>query len=215
MNQVAIVVNLLFMAAFLTFMASWEEEVPPGSFAFFCGIMMAFIPAMVVTREDKYKAMALGCSLPVTRKTIVRSRYLLAVGSAVFGVFFAFLLGSFVPTTRLGPDVLFRLPIVLQALSVTILVISVLLPFTLRFGAMGLILVLAGFQVLGVVALTVVKITESSVDKRLIDGIIETVREIHAWAGPEGFYLLLLVFLMAVVAVSYALSVRVFNRREL
>lgn len=214
MNQTALLANLLIMVGFLCFMSSWEEGAPAGSFAFFSGIMMAFVPVMVLTREDKFKAMALGCSLPVTRKTIVQARYLLAVACSVLGISFAFLLGAFFPLSELNPSQLFRPGAVFLALSVTTLAVALLLPFTLRFGAMGLILVLAGFQVLGILALTLVKLNESSADKRLIDMLVGSVLDLHSRVGPGVFYLLLLLFLCGILAASYGLSLWVFQRRE-
>jgi len=215
MNRTAMVANLLIMAAFLVFMSSWEEGAQVGTYAFFSGLMMAFIPAMIVTREDKFKAMALGCSLPVTRETIVRSRYVLAVGLAVVGILLALVLAAVAPSSRLGASELFRLGTVLRALSVTTLLLALLLPFTLRFGALGLILVLVASQVLGIVALTMVKLTQSSVDKRLVDSIIQSVASLYGRLGPVGFDLLLMAFLATVLLASYSLSVWVFRRREL
>ena len=214
LNRTALVSNLVIMTGFLVFMSSWEEGASTGAFAFFAGIMMAFVPIMIVTREDKFKAMALGCSLPVTRETIVRARFLLAVGSSVLGIFLALTLGALAPTSQMGVSELFRPAVVFHALSVTTLVVAILLPFTLRFGALGLIMVLASFQVLGIVALTMVKSTQSSADKRFVDSIIQTVSDLYAWAGAGGFYLLLLAFLGLVLWVSYAVSVWIFRKRE-
>jgi hypothetical protein len=214
MNRTALLANLLIMAAFLVFMSSWEEGASLGTYAFFSGVMMAFVPAMIVTREDKFKAMALGCSLPVSRETIVRARYVLAVGLGVAGILLAFSLAALAPTSQLGGAELFRLEPGLRALSVTTLLIALLLPFTLRFGAFGLILVLGSFQVLGIVALTLVKFTRSSADKRLVDSIVQSVGSLYAKFGPVGFDLLVVAFLAAVLLASYALSVWVFRRRE-
>ena len=213
MNRTALVSNLIIMTGFLVFMSSWEEGASTGTFAFFAGIMMAFVPVMVVTREDKFKAMALVCSLPVTRKTVVGARYMLAVSSSVLGILLALTVGSLAPTSQLGVSDLFRPGVVLHALSVTTLVVAILLPFTLRFGVLGLILVLASSQVLGIVALTMVKSTQSSVDRRLVESIVQTVSDLHVWAGG-GFYLMVFAFLAAVLWVSYVMSVWVFRKRE-
>ena len=215
LNRTALLSNLMIMGAFLVFMSSWEEGAPPGTYAVFSGLMMAFVPVMVVTREDKFKAMALGCSLPLTRKTIVRSRYLLALGAAVLGIGLAMTLAVLAPTSRLTASALLRPEILLRAFSVTVLLISILLPFTLRFGAFGLILVLASFQVLGIVALTLVKYTRSSSDQRLVGSIVEGIGRLYQWAGPSGFYLMLLLFLTLVLLASYVISLWIFRRREL
>jgi hypothetical protein len=215
LNRTALLSNLVFMGAFMVFMSSWKEGASPGSYAVFSGLMMAFVPVMVVTREDKFKAMALGCSLPLTRKTIVGSRYLLALGAAVLGIGFAMTLGVLAPTSRLTASALLRPEIILRALSVTLLLIAILLPFTLRFGAFGLILVLASFQVLGIVALTLVKYTASSTDRRLVGTIVEGIGSLYQWAGPGGFYVMLTAFLILVLVASFYSSLWVFRRREL
>jgi len=215
MNRNALVANLFIMAAVLVFICSWEEGAPVGTYAFFSGIMMAFVPIMIVTREDKFKAMALGCSLPVTRETIVRSRYLLSTGFAVMGILLAFVLAALVPSSRLSATELFRPETFLRALSVTTILIALLLPFTLRFGALGLILVMAAFQVLGIVALTMVKLTRSSADKAFVDSIVQAVGNLYTRLGSVGFDLLLAALLAAVLLASYGLSVWIFRRREL
>jgi ABC-type transport system involved in multi-copper enzyme maturation permease subunit len=177
--------------------------------------MMAFVPVMVVTREDKFKAMALGCSLPVTRETIVRARYVMAIGAGVVGVALAFALGAFSPFSDLTAADLFRPGMVLRALSVTTLLLALLLPFTLRFGATGLILTLVSFQVLGILAFTMATVTGSISDENLVDSIVGTVAGLYGSLGPAGFYMSLALFLAAVLLASYALSVWIFRRREL
>ena len=177
--------------------------------------MVAFIPVMVVTREDKFKAMALGCSLPVTRKTIARARYLLALVTAVTGTLYTMSLGAWLPSSELSASSLFNLPILLTSLSVSMLIIALVLPFTLRFGALGLILVMAGFQVVGILLLTLVKVTRSVGDQRLVDWIVTSVAGLHDRIGAVGFDLLLVVFLALVLLASYSVSVWVFQGRDL
>jgi len=60
-----------------------------------------------------------------------------------------------------------------------------------------------------------VKLTRSSVDKRLVDSIIQSVASLYGRLGPVGFDLLLMAFLATVLLASYSLSVWVFRRREL
>lgn len=215
LNRVALVANLVIMAGFMSFMASWEEGAPPRVYATFTGLMMAFLPVMIVTREDKFKAMALGCSLPVTRTTIVRARYVLALGAAVAGVAFSMALALVVPTSQLTPAELLQPGILLQGFSITALLLAFLLPFTFRFGAFGLILVLAGFQVLGILGLSLVKFTRSNADRRFIDMLVEGVQSLYLQYGSAGFYGLLTLFLSVALLVSYTLSVWVFRKREL
>jgi hypothetical protein len=215
MNRTALAANLFLLAAFLVFLSSFEGGASPGAYAFFSGIMMAMVPIMIVTREDKFNAMALGCSLPVTREVVVRSRYVLALGIAVLGVLFAFSLAALAPISQLRATELFRPEVLLQALSVATIATALLLPFTLRFGVIGLIVVLVASQVLGIVALTMVKFTQASADELLFDSIIRAVSGLYVRVGPVGFDLLLLAFLAVLLLASYAVSVWVFKRREL
>ena len=92
-----ILINGAIFAACLSFFAVWEADLPARVYAGFSAFMVAFLPAVMVTREDKFEAMILGCSLPVERKTIVRARFVLSVGMALAGILGAFLLGSFLP----------------------------------------------------------------------------------------------------------------------
>jgi len=212
LNRNAILVNLLVFAAFLTY-AAWDEA-SPGAFVFFAAVMFSVVPIMIVTREDKFKAMKLGCSLPVTRRGIVRARYALSLGFSAGGILLALLLGAAVSSSRLDLPTLFSAGRLLTAVALTTLFVSVLLPFTLRFGATGLIAVMVVFQVLGAVLLIFVEVTRSSADRRIIAAVVHAIRSAAAATGEPTFSLAVLGALALVVGASYVVAVRVFERRE-
>jgi hypothetical protein len=98
---------------------------------------------------------------------------------------------------------------------VTTIIIALVLPFTLRFGALGLMVALAGFQVLGIILFTVVQLRGSSVDNALAERIVRGIMGAYERLGPLGFDALLVFSLLVVLSASLAVSVWVFQRREL
>lgn len=215
LNRNVTIINMTIMAATLVFLATMDESFPPRMFAGFGAFMMSFLPATLVTREDKFNAMALGCSLPVRRKTIVQGRFLMSFGMALSGLTGGFLLGAYVPITAFGPEDLFVSGPILTGLSCIVLVLSFLLPVTLRFGMKGILIFLVGSQVLGVVLLTIVQLTGSSADKRIIDSIVGAFTRLQEAFGPTGFNIFWVFFLASILGISYLVSVWAFEGREL
>ncbi len=213
LNRNAILANLLVFTAFLGY-AAWDEA-SPGAYIFFAAIMFSVVPIMIVTREEKFKAMRLGCSLPVTRRGVVRARYVLSLGFGVAGILLALSLGAAISSSSLDVSTLLGPRELLIALTLVTLIVSLLLPFTLRFGAMGLIIMMVALQVLGSVLLIVAQITRSSADKRVAAAVAGAVRSVAVALGEPAFSLLVLGGLALVVAVSYVVAVHVFERREL
>lgn len=215
LNRNVAIINMLIMGGTLLFLATMDESFPPKLFAGFGAFMMSFLPATLVTREDKFNAMALGCSLPVRRRVIVQGRFVMSLGMALLGLTGGFLLGAFVPFTAFGPEDLFVWGPILTGLSCIVIVLGVLLPVTLRFGMKGILIFLVGSQVLGVILLTFVQITGSSADKRIINSIVGVFARLQDTLGPTGFNLFWLLFLALFLGLSYRISVWAFEGREL
>jgi len=213
LNWRMILVNALVFGAFMSYMA-WQSDTRVEVFTLFSTVMVTFAPVAILTRENA-KTLSLGCSLPVTRRTIVRARYVLMFGLAALGVVFAMTLGATLPFSRLDATALFSGRAVGIALVVAAVLIALVVPFTMRFGAFGLIIALVSLQVVGGVLLIAVRITRSSADKRIAAAVMGAVRGLHDRLGPLGFDLALVAFVVLVLTVSYAVSVRVFERRDL
>ena len=215
LSRDVILINAAIFGAALTFFAVVDAEIPPRLYAGWAGFMMAFLPALLVTREDKFDAMRLGCSLPVKRKTIVQGRYALSLCMALVGIVAAYLLAVFVPKSTLSAGELFTWGTVQTSLACISIVLSLILPFILRFGMKGLMIFLIASQVLGVVLLTLTRVLGSSADKAFIASIFDGVGRVYRTLGPAGFNLFFVAFLAALLALSYLVSVRVFQGREL
>jgi hypothetical protein len=214
MNRTAMMVNSGIFGAFFLYMA-WRGPTSPRAYAVLSSLMVSFVPALIVTREDKFKAMALVASLPVSRRTVVLARYTLTLGVAVVGILLAMCLGSWLPGSQLDADVLMRPGPLLMALAVAMVLIGFLLPFTLRFGFMGLMIALVSFQVVGILLFVTVQATGSSMDNHIAERVLAGILELQARVGPAVFHFLLIGLLLAGVVVSCLISIRVFQEREL
>lgn len=209
-----LLVNLVIITVTLALLSSLDD-MSARAVGFFAGLMAAVFPITLVTREDKSNALALSCSLPVTRRTVVRARYVFGIALAVGGVLLALSVAALLPASSLTAAALFGGGPLLLALSLALLFMGLMLPFALRYGAMGLIGLMVALQVVGVVLLVVTQITGSNADVRLIDGVVGGVRSLRETLGGLGFTALLWAALAVFMAGSYQLAVFVFERREL
>jgi hypothetical protein len=215
LNKRLIFVNALIFLACLGFFAHASEQTPPRVYAGFAGFMMAFLPSILITREDKFNAMTLGCSLPVSRKTIVQARFLLSLGMSLVGIGGAFLFAVLIPGSRYTFGDLFSWGPFITALTVITLVLSFLFSFTFRYGMKGLFIFLIAAQVLGVILLTLAQVTRSNLDKIIVGWIAGGFLQIHDFAGPVGFRLIMVGLILSILFAAYRVSIRVFERREL
>lgn len=177
----------------------------------------AFLPIILVGREDKFKAGALACSLPVTRDAIVRARYVggwvvalagVAVAAAAMGAL------SIVGVTPLVPPTPMLPVIVLAVIGITL---ALMMPLVLRFGITGMIGFLVAAQLLGVVVMLAsvlfqmqaVQVVESAVKSTFAAGA-----RLHAALGSVAFSAVLLAAVAALNIASYGLSAWIYRRRD-
>jgi hypothetical protein len=191
-------------------------DAPAGLFAWSAALMFSFVPVTVITQEDRCRAATVGCSLPVRRRDIVRARYLLGLGFGVAGVVAAFLLALVLPGSPYGASALFSPSTVLIALTVLSLSLALLLPFTIRFGLIGILVALVAFQVLGLVVLFLANRFGITAGVRTTIGAAAAlVSEFHASLGDAGFFIAVLALLAALLALSAQASTILFERKEL
>lgn len=185
-------------------------------FIVFSGFMAAFIPICLFAREDKFKAVATTCSLPVTRSAIIRARYTLSwILSVVFMAWFM-VLGVMLPGSRVTAEHLLDVDTIGLSLTVMGALLACLLPFVLRFGLTGLILFLVVTQILGAISFMLAAFSghRSFLDFlfRDLPSVIIGLRES---AGAGRFYLQLLIVLVLLHGLSYMAALALFNRKEL
>jgi len=192
-----------------------EGDASFDAWAAMVSIACAFLPVMAIAREDKFKAGALACSLPVTREAIVAARYvggwLVALGGTAVAVA-AMSAISVLGSTALSPATV-ALPV---AVIVTIgLVLAVLLPFTLRFGLAGVIgfLVLAQLAGIGLLLAAAMFGAGSGLGP-LVGRAGGAIRSLREELGPALFSACLVAAVLALNLASCRLSTIVYQRRE-
>src|SRR5512136_771667 len=118
-----------------------------GAYIVLTSVMSVFLPVTVIVREGKFHAAALTCSLPVTREEIVRARYGLSIGLGLCLMAVAIAVGLLCPWSRLAAAKLVAPQALLLALTMIVLEVALLLPLLLRFGWIGIIVLLIALQV--------------------------------------------------------------------
>jgi hypothetical protein len=177
----------------------------------------AFLPVMMLGREEKFKAGALVCSLPVTRGALVASRYVGGWTVALAGVGIAILamlaLSLFGVRPLLPPTPMLPVTVVV----VVGLTLSAMMPLGVRFGVAGVIGLLVALQVLGVILL----LAGALFGFPGILGVESAVRGIArggAWlrgaVGPVAFAGVLVAAVIALNYASFRLSSWLYRRRE-
>jgi hypothetical protein len=183
----------------------------PGTFAFFGSFMYAVGALMLFTREDRFKSVAFGLSLPATRREVLVSRYVLCWAMmALFYILSAIVVVA-VPGSKLGAAG-FRPGTALAALGLMALYFGALMPLTIRFGPTGVIIFIVILQVLGIAAMSLRSLGEGI---RAFAAEVKTALDAAQGAlGPTGFGAALVAAIVLLNLASFWLSLRLFERKD-
>jgi ABC-type transport system involved in multi-copper enzyme maturation permease subunit len=188
-----------------------------GLWSGWVAVACAFLPIILVGREDKFKAWALACSLPVTRDAIVASRYLggwivalagVAISAAAMGALWLVGVRPLLPPTPMLPV------LVLVLIGITL---ALMMPLTLRFGIVGIIGILVVTQLLGVaavVASVLFRIPAVQSVESAVKGVSTAVAHMRATLGTVAFSAVLLLAVTVLNGVSFGLSAWIYRRRD-
>ena len=208
---------ILFMAvifpAYMGFFGSRLDR--PGVFVVFGSFMYAIATLMLFTREDKFKSMGFGLSLPTTRRDVLASRYVLnwalmillyALGAAAVAA---------APGTKLGP-VGFKPGIVLASIGWMSFYYGALTPLIVRFGLAGIIVFLVFMQVLGIAAMSFPVISRFITGdiRSFVAAVRTAMAAVQGTLGPAGFAAVLIAVIILWNLASFGLSLRFFKRKE-
>lgn len=179
-------------------------------------IYMSFLTVIPLNRDGKFRALAWSCTLPVTRADLARGHYMTAWTLAAGLFLVALALAAFVPGTKLSAAMFLNPNRLLLAAGITAFILALLLPFTIRFGLIGILLVLVVLQIVGAVTFVVAE-TTGSMD--IVEGRVGAAfRALADGAAELPEILSIPVFLLALVLVnwaSYKIAVALFRRRDL
>ena len=206
---------LLFTFWFAFFLWMGGKDVSAGAYIVLTSVMSVFLPVTVIVREGKFNAAALTCSLPVTRREIVHARYGLAIALGSCLMVVAIAVGLLCPWSHLAATKLVAPRALLLALTMIVLEAALLLPFLLRFGWIGIIVLLIALQVLGVVALTLTRLLGHGTPLGLgIKALANALRSLYASLGDPLFVAVWTGVLVLVTVGSCALSTWLYDRRN-
>ena len=187
---------------------------PLGFGAFIAG----FLPVMICAGEERSRANAFACALPVRRRGIVLARYLLPLilfpGWMLYSAGLVWVLAGF----RL-PAGMVRLDALASALAVQVLTVSAATPLILSFGFMGLVAGLIALQVLALGVLIVGPRLGLRDGILAVEDVIRSIgpglRGLRTSLGDPAFHLALFATLAALSALSYLVSCALYGRRDL
>ena len=193
-----------------------EDGAPLGMLTTVSTLMGAATASTVAAREDRFHATALLASLPVSRATLVRSRYTLAAAAGAAAFITAELLAALLPWSSHPLSAVLDLRIVMMAVVTVGLSAGLLLPLALRFGLMGVVGFFAVLQVAGVGLFVLSSAFGLRGPMRAVFGGVESgILALHArLADPVGAALALAA-VAAAAWVSYRASVWLVARRDL
>jgi len=204
------VISLLFIAQ-MGFFGSGINS--PRIFFLFSMIMSGMIPVMIFTREDKFKALSMTCSLPVSRRQIVLARYVLGwLLTLTIEVLMAGAVLLF-PGSKLGPSDLLNLNMFVFALAMMTAILSILMPLLIRFGIAGIFVILIGAQVLGIIVLSF-RFKWENILVALIAAMKSVFAFLSAGVGDPGHLALVLGMICLVNLASIKCSEFLFRRKD-
>jgi ABC-2 family transporter protein len=215
-NRRQVLIVLAVFSAYFAFMAG--KIASPRLFIVMTSVMVGLsMPFTILGREDKFKMAPLVCSLPVRRSTIVLGKYAanwIAIG---LGLGYALLLTSVLPFSKIAVAEALSLKTLLVSLFLISLIFAVILPFTLRFGLVGVIILLVGTQMLGVVALVMSQFLGGAFDplRVVLRAVEKGLKTLLHHEPSTGFLLALLAAILAINALSMLVGWLLYSRRDL
>lgn len=213
-RQVLLVI--LMFSAYFAYMAGRIDS--PRLFIVMTSLMVGLsMPFVILGREDKFKTAALVCSLPVRRSTVVLGKYAATWIAIGLGLVYALVLTSVLPFSKIAVAEVLNLKTILVSVFLISLVFAVILPFTLRFGLTGVIILLVGTQLLGIVALVtamIVRVPNNPL-RVFLRAVERGLKTLLYHEPTAGFLLALLAAVLAINALSMLLGWALYARRDL
>ncbi len=183
----------------------------PGTFVFFGSFMFAIGALMLFTREDRFKSVGFGLSLPSTRREVLVSRYILSWAMMVLFYILSSVVVMAVPGSKLGAAG-FRPATVLAALGLVTLYFGGLMPLTIRFGPVGVLIFIVILQVFGIVAISLPSLTRDI--QAFATAVNAALSAAQGALGPRGFAAALIAAIVLMNLASFRLSLRLFERKD-
>lgn len=219
LNRRAVVALSAIFVAFQVFFVRLPSDLPPIWLVLTC-LWAALIGVVAITRDDTFRALAWSCTLPVCRADLVRARYAGAWILVAGVVVVALALAVLVPGSEVSLAFAFDLDTLLLAAGFVTFLLALALPFLIRFGILGLAVLLVPLNILLPVVFVVSKATgtQDNVEGTVlgwISAMAEAVAGLRDGLSRPVFYVAVLLLLVFTNWASYRLALALFVRREL
>lgn len=211
--------NIAIFALLIVVNMSWFawQGAPAHIYYFFGALIAGFVPVSLLIQEEKFHSVVLSCSLPVDRNLIVRSKY---VGGWIAGVLVLVLI-TFLPLAIPGAEWRPWRGLAgggwLAGLFGLTLVIGGLVPFSMRFGFVGVLVLLVALQLGGALSMLVMVVTPEG--RVVVGAVLGFLPKIFEWMrgvlGVQGFMVVGAAVLLMLNVLSYELSCRLFRTKDL
>jgi ABC-type transport system involved in multi-copper enzyme maturation permease subunit len=194
----------------------------PRAWLVFASLYAGLLTLVVFAREDKFRSTAWTCSLPVSRRQIVRARIVGAWILISITLVAATVLCALLPGSKVSIASIVQPTNLLISLGLVTLIVAVMLPFTIRFGLMGVLMFGIVAQLLGGGLLVVAMLSNSrgkgGTGRPILDAlssVTEGLVAARAALSPVVFQILVLAIFVALNWFGYRFSTFLFRRIEL
>lgn len=190
----------------------------PGILTGFAGLWLGFIAASVVVREHKFRSATITCSLPVTRNKVVLSKYLVTLSLVGVGFVYFVLLTYINPFLKFPRELIIEHERLASGIFMIGIVLALLFPFVIRFGFMGVFILVVVLQLLSVSLLLLTRMrvgASRDLIGAVIDGVGGAFGSMKTTLGQPGYSIFLVGAAVVLIAVSYIASVAFYKRKEL
>jgi len=190
----------------------------PKVITVFCLFYLGILPAMSLGRMHRFRTATMTCSLPVIRRKVVQSKYMVSVGFCVAGIVLFLLVMAVNPMLRFPRAQVFEHQTICTGIFALAVMMSVLSPLILRFGVMGIVIIMVGLQILGTVVLLLASRAGSGFRSALdatIGGVGGAFAFLRSVMGQPGYSLFLVAAGGLLIYLSYLASAAAFERKEL
>jgi hypothetical protein len=200
----------VFYLVYIGFFGSRLEH--PSILSVIVPFLCVIFPVSIFGREDRFKSLCFALSLPTTRDEFLRARY--ALSWILMGAVYAAstILMVVFPGGKLRAAAAFDLRQILMTLAFMTLFFGILMPLSVRFGWMGLIVFLIALQILGAVVLIL---------RLIIRGVLPLIRTVPraidvllSSLGPAGGAAAVVLVLVLLNVASFRVGAAVFRAKE-
>lgn len=218
LHRTSLLIAALVFLAFEAYMISQIDSVT--AWLVFTCVYASFLTVIPLNRDDKYGSTGWICTFPVTRAEVAEGRYVTSWTLAFLFMAACLVLAALVPGRAVTFSALVQADRLLLLAGIIVLILALLLPFTIRFGFMGVLLMLVVLQIAGAVLLIVSRLTASM--DRVEGGIGAFFGMLIGWVtGVRDalplplYYLVVVFFLIGITWASVRFSAALFRRRDL